>query len=109
VPRVEGDLQRALGANLRVYRSARNLSQEGFADLLGVHRTYMGGIERGERNLTLQSVERLADRLGVSAVDLLRAPADRERLGTPPAVAAAEGEAAEVGGPARRQSRRRRP
>jgi transcriptional regulator with XRE-family HTH domain len=73
--RMEGDLQRALGANLRAYREARRLSQEAFADVLGVHRTYMGAVERGERNLTLRSVERLAERLGVAAVDLLTARA----------------------------------
>jgi transcriptional regulator with XRE-family HTH domain len=50
---VEGDLQRAVGQNLRAYRQAKGLSQEAFAEVLGVHRTYMGGIERGERNLTL--------------------------------------------------------
>ncbi len=55
-----GDLQRNLGRNLRTYRKARGLSQEAFAEMLGVHRTYMGGIERGERNLTLRSVERIA-------------------------------------------------
>lgn len=56
----EGDLQKILGNNLREYRLQRNLSQEDFADVLGVHRTYMGGIERGERNLTLKSLERIA-------------------------------------------------
>jgi transcriptional regulator with XRE-family HTH domain len=43
---VEGDLQRAVGRNLRTYREAKGISQEAFADVLGVHRTYMGGIER---------------------------------------------------------------
>jgi transcriptional regulator with XRE-family HTH domain len=69
---VEGDLQRTVGRNLRAYREARGLSQEAFADVLGVHRTYMGGIERGERNLTLKSLERLADRIGLDPVALLR-------------------------------------
>ena len=67
-----GDLQQAVGNNLRAHRESRQLSQEAFAELLGVHRTYMGAIERGERNLTLQSVERLADRLGMEPVELLR-------------------------------------
>jgi transcriptional regulator with XRE-family HTH domain len=68
---VEGDLQRTLGRNLRAYRSQRGLSQEAFAATLGVHRTYMGGLERGERNLTLKSVERIAERLGLEPLDLL--------------------------------------
>lgn len=71
---MEGDLQRRLGRNLRVYRNERGLSQEAFADVLGVHRTYMGGVERGERNLTLRSVERIAAELDVDPVDLLQDP-----------------------------------
>lgn len=68
---MEGDLQRTLGENLRRYRTERGLSQEAFADVLGVHRTYMGGVERGERNLTLKSVERIAATLEVDPVELL--------------------------------------
>jgi transcriptional regulator with XRE-family HTH domain len=47
------------------------LSQEAFADVLGVHRTYMGGVERGERNLTLKTVERIAERLHLDPLALL--------------------------------------
>jgi transcriptional regulator with XRE-family HTH domain len=70
---VEGDLQRTVGRNLRAYRQAHGLSQEAFADVLGVHRTYMGGIERGERNLTLKSLERIAGRLDLDPLELLNA------------------------------------
>jgi transcriptional regulator with XRE-family HTH domain len=69
---VEGDLQRAVGRNVRRVREARQLSQEAFADLLGPHRTYVGAVERGERNLTLRSVERIADLLEVKPMELLR-------------------------------------
>lgn len=65
-----------LGRNLRAYRQARGLSQEQFADLIGYHRTYVGGLERGERNLTLKAVERIADRLTTDALSLLRNPQD---------------------------------
>jgi transcriptional regulator with XRE-family HTH domain len=74
---MEGDLQRTFGRNLRAYRKGRGLSQEEFADVLGVHRTYMGGIERGERNLTLKSVERIASQIKVTPLELL-APHDVE-------------------------------
>lgn len=57
-----GDLQKAVGRNLRAYRLERGLSQEAFAEVLGVHCTYMGGVERGEQ---------MAERLGVEARDLL--------------------------------------
>ncbi len=69
---MEGDLQATFGRNLAALRKQRGLSQEAFADLMGVHRTYMGGVERGERNLTLRSVERLAAKAGVPVLDLLR-------------------------------------
>ncbi|WP_245988259.1 helix-turn-helix domain-containing protein [Flexivirga caeni] len=42
-----------------------------FADVLGLHRTYVGGLERGERNLTLKAVERIAEAIEVDPVDLL--------------------------------------
>ena len=68
---MEGELQRVLGRNLRSYRRERGYSQEAFADFVGVHRTYMGGLERGERNVTLKTLERLAEQLGVEPLDLL--------------------------------------
>jgi transcriptional regulator with XRE-family HTH domain len=76
---VEGELQRALGRNLRAYREARGLSQEAFADVLGVHRTYMGGIERGERNLTLKSLERIAERIDLDPRSLIENTPDGDR------------------------------
>lgn len=69
---MEGDLQRRVGRNLRRYRQERGLSQEAFAEMVGVHRTYMGGLERGERNLTLCSLERLAEMLELDPLELLR-------------------------------------
>lgn len=68
---MEGDLQRTMGRNLHAYRQAKGLSQEAFADVLGVNRTYMGAIERGERNLTLKSLERIAERIDVDPLTLL--------------------------------------
>jgi len=73
-----GDLQRRVGENLRQYRRERSLSQEAFAQALGVHRTYMGGIERGERNLTLQTVESIAQHLGLDPLSLLVPRAETE-------------------------------
>ena len=68
---MEGELQRDLGRNLRRLRSERGLSQEGLAELWQVHRTYVGAVERGERNLSLKSVERLASILEVDPIALL--------------------------------------
>jgi transcriptional regulator with XRE-family HTH domain len=50
------------------------MSQEQFADTVGVHRTYLGGVERGERNLSLQSIERIAEGADVSPFELLQRP-----------------------------------
>ena len=68
---MEGDLQRTVGRNLRTYRQARGLSQEAFGDLLEVHRTRMGQIERGECNLRLRTLEGIASRIGVDPIALL--------------------------------------
>lgn len=53
-----GELQRRLGRNLRAVRVARGYSQEAFADELGFHRTYLGALERGERNLSCEAWRR---------------------------------------------------
>ena len=66
-----GDLQSVVGQNLRAYRRARGINQEDFADRLGLHRTYLGDIERGERNLSLQKVELVAEVLGLEPLSLL--------------------------------------
>jgi transcriptional regulator with XRE-family HTH domain len=71
---MEGDLQRAVGRNLRAYREVEGLSQEAFAEEIGFHRTYMGGVERGERNLTLKSLEHIAARIDVDPLALLQPP-----------------------------------
>jgi transcriptional regulator with XRE-family HTH domain len=65
------DLQRTLGKNLRGFREAEDLSQEAFAAVLGVHRTYMGALERGERNVSLRSVEKIARVLKIEPLLLL--------------------------------------
>lgn len=65
-------LQKIVGQRLREQRRALGLSQEAMAERLGYHRTFLGSVERGERNLTLQSVEQLATSLGMAPLDLLR-------------------------------------
>ena len=73
---MEGELQRRLGRHLRRHRAQRGLSQEAFAEVLGYHRTYVGGLENGKRNLTLKGVERIATRLGVDPLELLAADSE---------------------------------
>ena len=65
------ELRKVLAQNIRAYRFAKKLSQEDLADLCRLHRTYVGSIERSERNVTLSSLEVLAKALGVSVPELL--------------------------------------
>ena len=62
-----------LATNLRRFRVERGLSQEALADLAGIHRNYLGGIERRERNVGLDNIERLARALGVPISELVGA------------------------------------
>jgi len=58
------------GQRIRELREAKHLSQEDLAFRAGVHRTYLGGIERGERNPSLRNIAALAKALGVKLPDL---------------------------------------
>lgn len=61
----------AFGTRVRELRREQGLSQEDLADRANLHRTYVGSIERGERNVALLNIHRLASALGVTARDLL--------------------------------------
>ena len=66
----DGSLKR-LGEAVRASRKARGLSQEALADAAGIDRSHMGKIERGERNVTLLNVARIAKAIGCKPSDLL--------------------------------------
>lgn len=59
------------GERVRELRKEQGYSQENFAYACELDRTYMGGIERGERNLALRNIERIADTLGISVAELM--------------------------------------
>jgi transcriptional regulator with XRE-family HTH domain len=61
----------ALGLAIRQLRIATGISQEAFAAACGLHRTYIGGIERGERNVSFANLLRIADALDVRPAALL--------------------------------------
>lgn len=68
---INGDLV-AFGQAVRACRKEANLSQEALADLAEIDRSHMGKIERGERNVTLLNIARIARALGLEPSDLLR-------------------------------------
>ena len=65
-------LLRALGQRIRELRTEQGYSQEGFADKCGVHRTFMGTVERGESNLSFQNIAKVATTLAVPLSTLFR-------------------------------------
>lgn len=65
--------RKVLARNLRRLRAERDLSQEVLADLAGLHRTYVSSVERSERNVSLDSIEKLARALRINIAELLRA------------------------------------
>lgn len=64
--------QVAFGLAVRDFRHEREISQEELADRCGLHRTYVGSVERGERNVSLQNIHLLAAALGITASQLVR-------------------------------------
>ena len=59
------------GRNVQKYRKGKDISQEKLAEIAGVHRTYVGMIERAEKNITLRNMEKIANALNVKIKDLL--------------------------------------
>ena len=64
-------LRATLAENIKAFRGEKGLSQEEFAELCGLHRTYIGSVERQERNVTLSTLEVFSGALGVSVQELL--------------------------------------
>jgi transcriptional regulator with XRE-family HTH domain len=60
-----------VAANLKRLRAKKQWSQEELADRCGLHRTYIGAIERGERNITLNTLLEIANAVGVTSAELL--------------------------------------
>jgi transcriptional regulator with XRE-family HTH domain len=75
-----GLILKALGQRIRELRTERGYSQEAFADKCGVHRTFMGTIERGESNLSFQNIAKVAATLGVSLSTLFSDLEEKSRI-----------------------------
>lgn len=60
------------GNKVRTERQKQNMSQEKFSDLVGVHRTYIGMIERGEKNITLENIQKISKALNLKIENLFK-------------------------------------
>lgn len=65
------DIIRVFGTNLKKYRTKKGLSQEKFAELCGLHRTYISDIECFQRNVSLENVQKIANALEIESYKLL--------------------------------------
>jgi transcriptional regulator with XRE-family HTH domain len=65
-------IQRDLGERIRKLRTRKGWSQEEFGDISGLHRTYIGAVERGEKNLTISTMHTLAKTLGATIAHLFQ-------------------------------------
>ena len=65
------DIKKIFGQNVRRLRKARGFSQEELAERAGLHRTYIGSIERGERNVSLKNIAAIAQALDVNVTELM--------------------------------------
>ncbi len=76
------DIAKILGQRVRNYRTAKGLSQERLAELSGFHPTYIGQIERGEKNATIESIEKIAVALNISLSRLFEKVGGEENGGS---------------------------
>ena len=60
------------GMRVRELRKSRGLSQELLSDISGLDRSYIGGVERGDRNISLNNIKKISDALGISAMELFK-------------------------------------
>ena len=66
------DIKKIFGKNIRLIRESRNMTQEKLSDICGLHRTYIGSVERGERNISLENIQKITDALQVKIIDLFK-------------------------------------
>jgi transcriptional regulator, XRE family protein len=66
------DILKVFGTNLRKYREEKNISQEKFAEISGLHRTYISDVERFQRSISLGNVQKIADALEIETYLLFK-------------------------------------
>lgn len=68
----DADIAARFGQRIRELRNAKELSQEAFAAACGLDRTYISGIERGRRNVSLRNIKAIANALGISISEMMK-------------------------------------
>lgn len=66
------DILKVFGSNVRNYRKEKNISQEKFAEMTGLHRTYISDVERFKRSISLAIVQKIADALQIETYKLFK-------------------------------------
>lgn len=69
---MQTEIQRAFGQAIRKFRTERSISQETFADMCDLHRTYISDIERGLRNVSIDNIDKMAKALNVKISDIFK-------------------------------------
>ena len=64
------DIAKVFGTNVKRYRMMQGISQERFAEMCGLHRTYISAVERCRRNISLENIQKIADALGIETYRL---------------------------------------
>lgn len=77
------EISKIIGQRVRNYRTEKGLSQEKLAEVSGCHPTYIGQVERGEKNATLESIEKIVSAMGVSMSKLFEKIGDDTSEGYP--------------------------
>jgi len=73
------DIKQKFGLAIKEYRQRNGLSQEELAELSGLHRTYISDVERGERNVSLENIEKIAVALHIKLSDLFSSIESRKK------------------------------
>lgn len=77
---MQDDIQKAFGQAIRKFRTNRGISQEKFANMCNLHRTYISDIERGLRNVSLENIDKMATALSINISDIFKEVESHESI-----------------------------
>lgn len=77
---MQHDIQKAFGQAIRKFRTNKGISQEKFANMCNLHRTYISDIERGQRNVSLENIDKMAIALSINISDIFKEVENHESI-----------------------------